>query len=138
MNKILIISLLLISFILIVILFYNNDKFTPGIQKLSLTGNDVKSPNPETFLNEIITAYNNDTGTGVLISQNTFLPQWNITIDGSGSIVKKNFYNTDDMNKIKIAKGETEVLSKKNTFIMTILSNLRQKINDPLGKRKAK
>ncbi len=93
MNKMLLVSLLLISFILIVILFYTNDKFTPGIQKLSLTGNDAKSPNPETFLNEIITAYNNATGTGVLISQNTFVPQWNITIDGSGSIVKKNFYN---------------------------------------------
>ena len=61
-----------------------------------------------------------------------------LEFDTRGLLVKKNFYNTDDMNKIKIAKGETEVLSKKNTFIMTILSNLRQKINDPLGKRTAK
>ena len=61
-----------------------------------------------------------------------------LEFDSRGLLVKKDFYNTDDMNKIKIAKGETEVLNKKNTFIKTLLSNLRQKINDPLGKRTAK
>ena len=43
-----------------------------------------------------------------------------------------------DNNKIKISKNETKVLDKKNTFIYSIMTSLRQKINDPLGKRKAK
>ena len=42
------------------------------------------------------------------------------------------------MNKIDIAKDQTDVLSKKDTFVRTIISTLRQKINDPLGKRQAK
>ena len=61
-----------------------------------------------------------------------------LEFDTRGILVKKDFYNTDDMNKIKIAKDETDVLNKKNTFIKTLLSNLRQKINDPLGKRNVK
>ena len=61
-----------------------------------------------------------------------------LEFDTRGLLVKKDFYNNDDMNKIKISKDETDVLNKKNTFIKTLLSNLRQKINDPLGKRKAK
>ncbi len=40
--------------------------------------------------------------------------------------------------EIDIAKDQTNVLSKKDTFVRTIISTLRQKINDPLGKRQAK
>ena len=42
------------------------------------------------------------------------------------------------MNKIKISKKQTEVLDKKETFIRGDLTSLKQKINDPLGKRKVK
>ena len=42
------------------------------------------------------------------------------------------------MNKLKISKNETEVLNKKDTFIQTVLTSLKQKINDPLGKRRIK
>jgi hypothetical protein len=42
------------------------------------------------------------------------------------------------MNQLKISKNETNVMGRKNTFINSFLSSLRQKINDPLGKRKAK
>jgi hypothetical protein len=59
---------LLISFILIVILIYTNHKFTPGIHLLSLTGTDTKSPEPLQFLVDIRDAYENPTGTGILIS----------------------------------------------------------------------
>ena len=95
MNKILLGTLLLISFILIVIviLIYTNDKFTPGIQLLSLTGSGNISPEPLQFLADIRDAYENPTGTGVLISEATFYDDNLISIDGSGSIVKKNFYN---------------------------------------------
>jgi hypothetical protein len=42
------------------------------------------------------------------------------------------------MNKIKIAKDNTKVLNKKKSFINSVLTSLRHKINDPLGQRKAK
>ena len=61
-----------------------------------------------------------------------------LEFDNRGLLVKKDFYDINDMNKIKISKDQTDVLNKKDTFIRTILSNLRQKINDPLGKRQAK
>ena len=61
-----------------------------------------------------------------------------LEFDNKGLLVKKNFYNINDMNKVDIAKEQTDVLSKKDTFVRTIISNLRQKINDPLGKRQAK
>mgnify|MGYP001499928709 CR=1 FL=1 len=61
-----------------------------------------------------------------------------LEFDNRGILLKKEFYDMDDMNKIKMAKEETDVLNKKDSFVRTILSNLRQKINDPLGKRKAK
>ena len=61
-----------------------------------------------------------------------------LEFDKRGLLVKKDFYNIKDMNKIDIAKDQTNVLSKKDTFVRTIISTLRQKINDPLGKRQAK
>ena len=61
-----------------------------------------------------------------------------LEFDKRGLLVKKDFYNLKDMNKIDIAKDQTNVLSKKDTFVRTIISTLRQKINDPLGKRQAK
>ena len=42
------------------------------------------------------------------------------------------------MNNIKISKKETFVLNKKDSFIDSLLLSLKYKINDPLGKRKAK
>ena len=61
-----------------------------------------------------------------------------LEFNNRGLLIKKDFYDMDQMNKIKIAKDETDVLSKKDTFIRTIITSLRQKINDPLGKRQAK
>ena len=42
------------------------------------------------------------------------------------------------MNKLKISKSETSVLNKKDTFIRSLLTSLKYKINDPLGTKKAK
>ena len=55
-----------------------------------------------------------------------------------GILLKKDFYTMEDMNNIKIAKDQTDVLSQKDTFVRSIITTLRQKINDPLGKRQAK
>ena len=61
-----------------------------------------------------------------------------LEFDNRGMLVKKKFYNKDQMNKLKISKNETEVLNKKDTFIQTVLTSLKHKINDPLGKRRIK
>ena len=61
-----------------------------------------------------------------------------LEFDRRGILVKKEFYDIDEMNKIKISENKTSVLNKKDTFIRNILVGLRQKINDPLGKRTAR
>ena len=61
-----------------------------------------------------------------------------LEIDNYGILKKKDFYNKDDMKKIKITKDETGKKFKKNSFIYDFMSSLRQKINDPLGKRAKK
>ncbi len=61
-----------------------------------------------------------------------------LEFNNRGLLVKKEFLNKDQMNKIKISKKQTEVLDKKETFIRGVITSLKQKINDPLGKRKVK
>ena len=61
-----------------------------------------------------------------------------LEIDNYGILRKKDFYNKDDMNKINIAKDVTGKKFKKNSFIYDFMSSLRQKVNDPLGKRAKK
>ncbi len=61
-----------------------------------------------------------------------------LEFDNKGILIKKKFYDKNEMNKIKISKKETAVLNKKNSFINNVLVTLRQKINDPLGKKTAK
>ena len=61
-----------------------------------------------------------------------------LEFDNRGLLVKKEFLNKDQMNKIKVSKKQTEVLNKKETFIQGVITSLKQKINDPLGKRKIK
>ena len=61
-----------------------------------------------------------------------------LEIDKYGILKKKEFYNHDDMKKIKISKNITGKKFQKNSFIYDFMSSLRQKINDPLGKRAKK
>tara|TARA_Y100001970_G_scaffold208766_1_gene254487 strand:- start:19 stop:504 length:486 start_codon:yes stop_codon:yes gene_type:complete len=58
-----------------------------------------------------------------------------LEIDKYGLLKKKKFYNKDDMKNIKISENITGKKFKKNSFIYDFMSSLRQKINDPLGKR---
>ena len=55
-----------------------------------------------------------------------------------GMLVEKNFLSKEDMNNLKIVDNNDILLSKKNSYINTIISNLKQKINDPLGIKRAK
>ena len=61
-----------------------------------------------------------------------------LEIDNYGILKKKNFYNIDDMNKIKIVENTTQSGFAKNSFIYDFMSSMRQKINDPLGQRAKK
>ena len=61
-----------------------------------------------------------------------------LEIDKYGILKKKNFFNKEDMKKIKIVKVNTDTGFRKNTFIYDFMSSMRQKINDPLGVRAKK
>ena len=61
-----------------------------------------------------------------------------LEFDTRGLLVKKDYLTKNDMNKIKISTDTTSVINKKDKFIDTFLSSMRQKINDPLGVKKAK
>ena len=61
-----------------------------------------------------------------------------LEIDKFGKLKSKEFYNQDDMENIEISKATTESGFKKNSFIYEFMSSMRQKIDDPLGKRAEK
>ena len=61
-----------------------------------------------------------------------------LEINDYGILKKKNFYNKNDMEKIKVVEATTEAGFKRNSFIYSFMSSMRQKINDPLGQRAKK
>jgi len=61
-----------------------------------------------------------------------------LEIDNFGILKKKEFYNKEDMENIKIVEATTEAGFKRNSFIYDFMSSMRQKINDPLGQRAKK
>ena len=58
-----------------------------------------------------------------------------LEIDKYGLLKKKKFYNKENMQNIEIVKATTDNEIKKNSFVYDFMSSMRQKINDPLGKR---
>jgi hypothetical protein len=61
-----------------------------------------------------------------------------LEIDDRGILLSKKFYNKDDMINIKFDDGQTGINYKKKSFIYKFLSSLRQKIDDPLNKKRIK
>ena len=61
-----------------------------------------------------------------------------LEIDDNGILKKKEFFNKDDMEDIKIVKATTEAGFKRNSFVYNFMSSMRQKINDPLDVRAKK
>ena len=59
-----------------------------------------------------------------------------LEINNLGMLVKKEFYNINDMNELTLSNMKTESKYTKKSFVYDFLSSMRQKINDPLGKRK--
>ena len=61
-----------------------------------------------------------------------------LELDNYGILKKKEFYNMEDMKKIKVAQETTAATFTRNSFIYDFMSSMRQKINDPLGVRAKK
>ena len=61
-----------------------------------------------------------------------------LEIDNKGLLISKKFYNKDDMNRIKFDEDITSIDYDKKSFIYRFLYSLRQKIDDPLGKKRIK
>ena len=59
-----------------------------------------------------------------------------LEIDSYGLLVKKEFYNMEKMNDLDFSKRKTETQYTKKSFVYDFMSSMRQKLNDPLGKRK--
>jgi outer membrane protein assembly factor BamE (lipoprotein component of BamABCDE complex) len=61
-----------------------------------------------------------------------------LEIDSRGILLAKNFYNKDEMNNIRFDDDVTSINYSKKSFIYNFLSSIRQKIDDPLGKKRIK
>ena len=61
-----------------------------------------------------------------------------LELDNRGVLVSKKFYNKDDMLKINFEEATTELNQTSKSFVYNFLYSLRQKIDDPLGKKRIK
>ena len=61
-----------------------------------------------------------------------------LELNEKGLLLSKNFYDKEDMNKIKFDENITGIDYSKKSFIYNFLSTVRQKIDDPLGKKRIK
>ena len=71
----------------------------------------------------------------------TYLKKNNVLvleINKKGILLSKNFYDKNDMNNISFNENITGVNYSKRSFIYSFLNSVRQKIDDPLGKKRIK
>jgi outer membrane protein assembly factor BamE (lipoprotein component of BamABCDE complex) len=59
-----------------------------------------------------------------------------LEIDNRGILISKKFYNKNDIKMIDFENQITGVNYSKDSFINKFLNSLRQKIDDPLGKKR--
>ena len=67
-----------------------------------------------------------------LIANNVLL----LEINSKGMLVKKEFLNREDLNKINFSKKTTSANVGNESFIYKALYGIRTKIDDPLGKKR--
>ena len=67
-----------------------------------------------------------------LLTNNVLL----LEIDQQGILIQKDFLNKNDLNKLKISQKVTGIKTKKESFILQALSNVLEKVDDPLGKKR--
>ena len=61
-----------------------------------------------------------------------------LEIDKTGILLSKKYYNKNDMKEINFDENETSVNYAKKSFILSFIGSIRQKIDDPLGKKRIK
>ena len=57
-------------------------------------------------------------------------------IDNRGVLKEKSIYDLNNMNKYKFSKNTTESAYEKNSYIYSVLTSLREKINAPAKRKK--
>jgi 5S rRNA maturation endonuclease (ribonuclease M5) len=67
-----------------------------------------------------------------LLANNVLL----LEIDNKGMLIKKSFLDKDDLNRLKISQKVTDIETQKESFIKQALSNVLDRIDDPLGKKR--
>ena len=72
-------------------------------------------------------------GKKTLVANNVLV----LEVDSKGILKSKEFYNKDDMKDLKFAEEITQANITKKSFIYSLLHSLRQKIDDPLGKKRS-
>ena len=60
-----------------------------------------------------------------------------VEIDNKGILISKKFLNKESINDMNFNKDLTMINYSKRSFVYNFLSSLRQKIDDPLGKKRA-
>jgi len=61
-----------------------------------------------------------------------------IEINNKGILVSKRFLNKENINNMQFSEDVTAMNYNKRSFVYGFLSSMRQKINDPLGKKRNK
>ena len=67
-----------------------------------------------------------------LIASNILL----LEVNNRGMLIKKEFLNQDDLNKINFSKKTTNANIANESFVYRALYGIRTKIDDPLGKKR--
>ena len=52
-----------------------------------------------------------------------------------GILIRKDFYNKNQLNNINFTEGTTETITREKNFVYSFLSSLRQKINKPVQRK---
>ena len=73
-------------------------------------------------------------GKKILLVNNVLI----LDINNKGILVKKEFFNKDDMNKLNFDKTETIADHSKKSFVYNFFYTLRQRIDDPRGIKRTK
>jgi outer membrane protein assembly factor BamE (lipoprotein component of BamABCDE complex) len=74
-------------------------------------------------------------GKKILLTNNVLV----LEMDKTGILLKKKLYTKEDMSEINFDKQITVTsYNRKEDFIYSFLSSVRQKVNDPLGKKRIK
>jgi outer membrane protein assembly factor BamE (lipoprotein component of BamABCDE complex) len=61
-----------------------------------------------------------------------------LEIDNTGVLLSKKFYDMNDMNEVKFDESQTGINYSQKSFIYNFLSSIRQKVDDPFGKKRIK